>query len=73
MKKTTFNCDPLQPRAMLALQTHRDTYPNGMTTYNGKSHHVLYVSLGYVIYETKNFVVISEMSNKIKPDINLKE
>jgi hypothetical protein len=61
MKKTTFNCDPLQPKVMLALQTHRDTYPNGMPTYGGKSHDALYISLSYVIYETKNFVVIREM------------
>ena len=73
MKKTTFNCDPVPRKAIVALQTHRDTYPNGMSTYKGKSHHVLYVSLGYVIYETKFFVVVSEMSNKIKPDINLKQ
>tara|TARA_R110000851_G_scaffold206105_1_gene358153 strand:- start:90 stop:278 length:189 start_codon:yes stop_codon:yes gene_type:complete len=61
MKKTTFNCDPLKPGAMLALQTHRDTYPNGMSTYKGKSNHALYVNLGYVAYETKYFVVIGEM------------
>jgi hypothetical protein len=61
MKKTTFTCDPLQPRAMLALQKHRDTYPNGMSTYGGKSNDVLYVSLGYVIYETARYVVIREM------------
>ena len=61
MKKTTFNCDPLQPRAMLALQTHRDTYPNGMTTYKGKSRDAQYPSLGYVIYETKTLVVVRGM------------
>ena len=61
MKKTTFNCDPLQPRAMLALQTHRDTYPNGMATYKGKSRDALYPKLGYVIYETTRYVVIREM------------
>jgi hypothetical protein len=62
VKKTTFNCDPLQPRAMLALQTHRDTYPNGMDAlFDGRSRKVLYVSLGYVIYETKTSVVVSTM------------
>ena len=62
MKKTTFTCDPLQPRAMLALQTHRDTYIDGMCVYfNGRSRNALYVSLGYVIYETKTTVVIREM------------
>ena len=61
MKKTTFNCNPLQPRAMLALQTHRDTYPNGMATYKGKSRDALYTDLGYVIYETKTLVVVREM------------
>jgi hypothetical protein len=62
MKKTTFNCDPLQPRAMLALQTHRDTYPNGMDAlFNGRSRNALYVSLGYVIYETKTTVVVREI------------
>jgi hypothetical protein len=62
MKKTTFTCDPLQPRAMLALQKHRDTYPNGMDAlFDGRSRKVLYVSLGYVIYETKTTVVIREM------------
>ena len=62
MKKTTFNCDPLQPRAMLALQTHRDIYPEGLVaTYDGRSRDVIYVCLGYVIYETKHFVVVREM------------
>jgi hypothetical protein len=62
MKKTTFTCDPLQPRAMLALQTHRDTYPNGMDAlFDGRSRRVLYVNLGYVIYETKTSVVVSTM------------
>jgi hypothetical protein len=62
MKKTTFTCDPLQPKAMLALQTHRDTYPLGMDAYySNRSKNALYVSLGYVIYETKTTVVIREM------------
>jgi hypothetical protein len=62
MKKTTFTCDPLQPRAMLALQTHRDTYIDGMCVYfNGRSRNALYFDLGYVIYETKTTVVIREM------------
>ena len=61
MKKTTFNCDPLQPIAMLALQTHRDTYPNGMSTHKGKSRDALYTDLGYVIYETKTLVVVRKM------------
>ena len=61
MKKTTFTCDPLQPRAMLALQTHRDTYPNGMSTYKGKSHDAQYPGLGFVVYETAGFVVVREM------------
>ena len=61
MKKTIFNCDPVPRRAMLALQTHRDTYPNGMSTHKGKSRDALYVSLGYVIYETKTLVVVREM------------
>ena len=61
MKKTTFNCDPVPRRAMLALQTHRDAYPNGLNTYKGKSRDALYPNLGYVIYETKNFVVVREM------------
>ena len=61
MKKTIFNCNPLQPRAMLALQTHRDTYPNGMPTYGTRSNRCTYVSLGYVVYETKNSVVIGEL------------
>ena len=62
MKKTTFNCDPVPRKAIVALQTHRDTYPNGMTTYKGQSRHAKYPNLGYVIYETKTLVVISEMS-----------
>jgi hypothetical protein len=62
VKKTTFKCDPLQPRAMLALQTHRDTYPSGMDAlFKGRSRNSMYVSLGYVIYETKTTVVIREM------------
>jgi hypothetical protein len=61
MKKTTFNCDPLQPKAMLALQTHRDTYPLGMPTFCGKSNDAQYPDLGYVVYETKLFVVVREM------------
>ena len=62
MKKTTFDCDPAKPRAMLALQKHRDTYFDGMCVYfNGRSRDALYISLGYVIYETKNFVVVREM------------
>ena len=61
MKMTTFNCDPLKPGAMLALQTHRDTYPNGMSTYGTRSNRCTYVNLGYVVYETKNSIVIGEM------------
>jgi hypothetical protein len=72
MKKTTFNCDPLQPRAMLALQEHRDTYPSGMSTYQGKSHDAPYPDLGYVVYETKCFIVVREMT-AFKRDIKLKQ
>ena len=61
MKKTTFNCDPVPRKAIVALQTHRDTYPNGMTTYKGKSRDAQYPNLGYVIYETKTLVVVREM------------
>jgi hypothetical protein len=46
---------------MLALQTHRDTYPSGMSTYKGKSNDAQYPDLGYVVYETKLFVVVREM------------
>ncbi len=61
MKKTTFNVDPLKPGAMLTLQKHRDTYPNGMPTYGTRSNRCTYVSLGYVVYETNSSVVISEL------------
>ena len=61
MKKTIFNCNPLAPRAMLTLQTHRDTYPDGMPTYSARSNRCTYVNLGHVVYETKTSVVISEM------------
>ena len=57
-KKHIFICNPLAPRAMLALQKHRDTYPNGREVYSGRSNRTVYVSLGYVIYETKTTVVI---------------
>ena len=61
MKKTIFNSDPLKPGAMLTLQKHRDTYPNGMPTYGTRSNRCTYVSLGYVVYETKTSVVIGEL------------
>ena len=62
MKTTTFKCDPLQPRAMLALQKHRDLYPIGMGAYfNHRSRDDKHPDLGYVIYETKTSVVIREM------------
>ena len=61
MKKTTFNCDPVPRKAIIALQTHRDIYPNGMTTYKNKSRDAQYPNLGYVIYETTRCVVVREM------------
>lgn len=61
MKNTIFKTNPLAPRAMLALQTHRDTYPNGMESYSGRSNRAVYVDLGYVIYETKTTVVVNDL------------
>ena len=61
MKDTIFKCEALAPRAMLALQTHRDTYPDGMACYTGRSNRAIYVSLGYMIYETKTTVVVEVM------------
>jgi hypothetical protein len=61
MKHTIFKCDPLAPRAMLALQKHRDTYPDGVTCFSGRSNRAIYVSLGYVVYETKTTVVIDKL------------
>ena len=61
MKETIFRCNPLAPRAMLALQKHRDTYPNGREVYSGRSQVTHYVSEGYKIYETRTTVVIDLM------------
>ena len=61
MKKTIFLCNPLSGRAMIALQTHRDIYPNGMACYNGRSNRALYADMNTVIYETKTTVVIDSL------------
>ena len=61
MKKHIFNCDPIKPRCYLALQQHRDTYPNGMQCYRGRSNRAVYAEQGYVIYETATTVVINEL------------
>jgi len=61
MKQTVFKCDPLAPRAMLALQTHRDTYPDGMQCFNGRSNRALYADMNTVIYETKTTIVVNRL------------
>lgn len=60
MKKTLFRCDPLAPKALLALQSHRDANKNGLPLFNGKSRRKVYYAR-YVIYETKTQVVIGEL------------
>lgn len=56
MKQTIFKCDPLAPKAMLALQMHRDANPNGMPIYSGRSRNKVYY--GYVIHETKTAIIV---------------
>lgn len=60
MKNTIFKCDPLQPKAMLSLQMHRDANPNGAPLYGGRSRRKVYFCQ-YVIHETKTQVVIGEL------------
>lgn len=64
MKKTTFKCDPLQPGAMIALQSHRDANPNGANCYGGRSMPKCY--RGFVVYETKSTIVVDSMSGYSK-------
>lgn len=58
MKETLFKCDPLAPKAMLALQMHRDANPNGMNLYNGKSRCSKPYFGIYTIRETKTLVIV---------------
>ena len=59
MKLTTFKCNPLAPRAIMAFSDYMVDNPNGATLYNGKSRRKVYGD--YVIYETKAFIIIDEV------------
>ena len=61
MKKTTFLCDPLAPRAMLALQKHRDANPDGLPLYNGRSRGNKEYFAKYSIHETKTSIIVEEI------------
>ena len=58
MKEVLFKCDPLSPKAMLALQMHRDANPNGMNLYNGKSICSKPYFGMYTIRETRTLVIV---------------
>lgn len=61
MKEHRFKCDPLAPRAMIALQMHRDANPDGMPLHRGKSRNKVYG--GYVIHETKTAVIVELLTD----------
>lgn len=61
MKETLFKCNPLAPKAMLALQMHRDSNPNGMNLYNNKSKSSKPYFGMYTIRETKRLVIVEEI------------
>lgn len=57
-KVFTFKCNPLAPKAMLALQMHMDANPSGMNLYCSKSKaSKLYFGM-YKIRETKTSVIV---------------
>lgn len=59
MKLTTFKCNPLAPRAIMAYSDHVIANPNGMPLFNGKSKRKVYGN--YVIYETKAYIIVDEL------------
>lgn len=59
-KKVTFNCSPLAPRAIMALDEHLKANPNGAPLYGGKSRAKQYYGL-YRIRETKTTVFIDKI------------
>jgi hypothetical protein len=62
MKKHVYNCNSAKVTAQAAIRCHLESYPNGIDHLtNGKSRRVPYTDLGYVIYETKELVVINEL------------
>ena len=65
MKTHVYNCDSTRVAAQAARREHIMQYPNGLACYNKKSNRVPYTQLGYVIYETKTQIVVSELGDKL--------
>lgn len=61
-KKVTFNCSPLAPRAIMALDEHLKENPNGLPLYGGKSRSKTYYGV-YSIHETATQIVVKRIGD----------